>query len=63
MKIHCQLVTKDNGASSYSMKEETRVEGPLEFGSLNKAGGDRKSAKYLEKNHQIIKNNLKDLVE
>lgn len=56
MKIHCTLVTKDNGASGYQLKEDTRVEGPLEFGELAKHGGDRKSAKYLEKNHQIINN-------
>jgi len=30
---HWEPVGKDNGASSYAMKEETRVEGPWEFGS------------------------------
>jgi len=29
---HWQPVGKDNGASSYAMKEETRLEGPWEFG-------------------------------
>lgn len=37
LKKHCQRahfepVRFDNGASSYAMKEETRVEGPWEFG-------------------------------
>lgn len=30
--IHIEPVTKDNGASKYAMKEETRIEGPKEFG-------------------------------
>lgn len=31
-KAHFERVGKDNGASSYAMKEDTRVEGPWEFG-------------------------------
>jgi Putative viral replication protein. len=31
-KSHFERVGKDNGASSYAMKEDTRVEGPWEFG-------------------------------
>lgn len=30
---HFSLVGKDNGASSYCLKEDTRVDGPWEFGS------------------------------
>jgi len=56
-------VSKDNGASAYQLKDDTRVEGPLELGELKKNGGDRKSAKFLEKNYQIINNQLKDLVD
>lgn len=44
--IHCELVTKDNGASAYSLKEETRVDGPVEFGINPVHGGDRKSAHW-----------------
>ena len=29
---HFEPVKKDNGASAYCLKEETRVEGPWEFG-------------------------------
>jgi len=37
MKKHCQHtswtpVTRDNGASDYCLKEDTRIEGPWEFG-------------------------------
>lgn len=31
-KIHVEKVKKDNGAAEYCMKEETRIEGPYEFG-------------------------------
>jgi Putative viral replication protein. len=31
-KSHFEPVGKDNGASAYAMKEDTRVEGPWEFG-------------------------------
>lgn len=30
--VHCEKVKRDNGASSYCMKEATRVEGPYTFG-------------------------------
>lgn len=30
--VHCEKVKRDNGASSYCMKEDTRVEGPFTFG-------------------------------
>jgi len=29
---HFEPVKKDNGASAYCMKEETRIEGPIEYG-------------------------------
>lgn len=29
---HFKPVKRDNGASSYCLKEETRLEGPLEYG-------------------------------
>ena len=31
-KVHCEKVLVNNGADKYCMKEETRVEGPIEFG-------------------------------
>jgi hypothetical protein len=31
-KAHFTLVKKDQGASAYCLKEETRIEGPLEYG-------------------------------
>jgi len=31
-KAHYEKVGKDNGAAAYCMKEDTRVEGPWEFG-------------------------------
>ena len=30
---HWEPVTRDNGASDYCLKEDTRIEGPWEFGS------------------------------
>lgn len=31
-RLHIEIVKKNNGADTYCMKEETRVEGPWEFG-------------------------------
>ena len=31
-RAHFELVKRDNGASDYCLKEETRLEGPWEFG-------------------------------
>lgn len=47
---HIEIVHKDNGASEYAMKEETRLDGPMEFGTkkMVKGGGDRKSMTYIE---------------
>lgn len=62
--IHCVLVGKDNGASKYQLKEETRIDGPYELGTLKtNKGGDKKSAKYLEHNRIILEHSLKDLVD
>ena len=32
-KIHCEPVKVNNGADTYCLKEDTRVEGPWEFGT------------------------------
>lgn len=31
-RVHCEKVLVNNGADTYCMKEDTRVEGPIEFG-------------------------------
>ena len=31
-RVHCEKVVVNNGADTYCMKEETRVDGPIEFG-------------------------------
>lgn len=31
-RVHCEKVIVNNGADTYCMKEDTRVEGPIEFG-------------------------------
>lgn len=31
-KLHIDIVKKNNGADAYCMKEDTRIEGPFEFG-------------------------------
>lgn len=43
---HWHPVAKDNGASSYAMKEDTRLEGPWEFGTKPM---DRTNAKDWDK--------------
>jgi len=40
--MHIKKVNRDNGASEYALKEETRLEGPEEFGNKPKWGGDHK---------------------
>lgn len=32
-RVHCEKVLVNNGADTYCMKEDTRVEGPIEFGN------------------------------
>lgn len=36
---HWVAVTRDNGASAYCLKEETRVDGPWEYGTKGKPEG------------------------
>lgn len=31
--VHIEIVKRDNGAGDYCMKEDTRLEGPFEFGT------------------------------
>jgi len=38
-------VKKDNGASKYCMKEESRIEGPWEYGTLSKKEGNKNAQK------------------
>lgn len=48
--IHIEPIkyVKGQGPDQYCMKEETRLEGPLEFGDKKKYGGDHKSATFGE---------------
>lgn len=50
-RAHFEIITKDNGASDYCLKEETRIEGPWEFGlkpaRLNKKGSKAEQNKKL----------------
>lgn len=41
--LHVEPVHIDRGASTYCLKEETRLEGPIELGIKKKVGGDRRS--------------------
>lgn len=41
-KLHICLVKTDNGASDYCMKEDTRLEGPIEFGKKPLKRNDKK---------------------
>lgn len=49
--VHIEQVKIDNGASNYAMKEETRLDGPIEYGkkkgTCKDGGGDRKSLTYI----------------
>ncbi len=40
-KAHFELVKKDNGASAYCLKEDTRIEGPIEYGTKPIARQDK----------------------
>ena len=57
---HWEPVGKDNGASSYCLKEDTRIEGPWEFGEkpaqMNTKEGN---AKHKEKNLALIGGGLR----
>lgn len=60
-RAHFEIVKRDNGASDYCLKEETRVEGPWEFG-LKPA---RKNVKgeTKERNRQILELGVEKCVE
>jgi len=60
---HWQPVTKDNGASDYCLKEDTRVEGPWEFGKKplrQYVKGECKEAR-AEKNKMLMDKDLDEL--
>lgn len=66
LKKHCQrahfeAVGKDNGASSYAIKEETRVEGPWEFG-IKPARRDVKGD-VAERNKKILELGVERCIE
>lgn len=62
---HWEPVGKDNGASSYAMKEETRLEGPWEFGEkplhMNNSDENKKRRKIT--NEEVINGNMKELID
>ena len=62
---HWEPVQKDNGAADYCMKEETRIEGPWTFGEkpLNMTVSEDNLKRRKLKNEEIIKGNLKDLID
>ena len=62
---HWEPVKKDNGAADYCMKEDTRVEGPWTFGErpLNMTVSEDNLKRRKLKNEEIIKGNLKDLID
>ena len=62
---HWEPVGKDNGAADYCQKEETRVEGPWTFGErpLNMTVSEDNLKRRKLKNEEIIKGNLKDLID
>lgn len=47
---HWETVTKDNGASSYCMKEDTRLDGPWEFGTKPLKRNDAKDWEEIKEN-------------
>lgn len=48
-RAHFVPVTRDNGASAYCMKEETRLEGPVEVGERPLRRNDKKDWKKIKK--------------
>lgn len=60
-KAHFQQVLRDNGASDYCLKEETRLEGPWEFG-LKPARHNVQGEKAL-KNKTILELGVEKCVE
>lgn len=47
-EAHWEIAKDANKARNYCKKEESRVEGPWEFGEFKKRGGDHKSLNYKE---------------
>lgn len=47
-RAHWEIVKINNGADKYCMKEETRVEGPFEFGVTKIRTADKKSLKTVK---------------
>lgn len=60
-KSHFELVRKDNGASSYCLKEDTRVEGPWEFGI--KPAQRNVKGETAERNKKILELGVERCVE
>ena len=58
-------VTRDNGASDYCLKEDTRLEGPWEFGSKplrQNVKGECKEARAI-RNRKLMDTDLTELVD
>jgi hypothetical protein len=62
---HWQPVSKDNGASCYAMKEETRTEGPWEFGTkpLHMTESTENKTRRKITNAELLGGNLKELID
>ena len=52
-EFHVEPCYNQNAANNYCGKEETRLEGPWEFGDLKKVGGDKKSLDPAWKNKTL----------
>lgn len=65
-RAHYEPVKKDNGAAAYCMKEETRIEGPLEFGTrpLTQKESSKKAIEARkEQNMKILEVGVKVALE
>jgi len=58
---HFEVVKRDNGASSYCLKEETRLEGPWEFGI--KPARKNVKGETKERNMRILELGVERCVE
>jgi len=58
---HFEIVKRDNGASDYCLKEETRLEGPWEFGI--KPARKNVKGETKERNMQILELGVERCVE
>jgi len=64
-KAHFEPVYNDNGADAYCMKEDTRIEGPWEFGTKplrQNVKGESTQAR-AEKNARILNTPIHELVD